>query len=119
MRVIIAGSRHYQNYEVVEQAIVDSGFNVTEVVFGGSRGVDKLGLDWAIKHGVTVKTFLADWERHGKGGGPIRNTQMASYADALILVWNGISHGSADMKRKAEKRKLLIYEKKVKFELSL
>lgn len=111
MRVIIAGSRHYHSHEVVEQAIVDSKFNITEVVFGGAPGVDKLGLDWAIKNGVAVKTFIADWERYGKGAGPIRNTEMISYANALVLVWDGFSPGSRDIKKKAMARKLPIYER--------
>ena len=39
MRVIIAGSRVIKDYELVKKAIVDSKFDITEVVCGyGGRG---------------------------------------------------------------------------------
>lgn len=111
MRVIIAGSRHYHNYEVVERAIVDSKFNITEIVWGGAPGVDQLGFDWGIKNGVTIKKFEADWEKYGKAAGPIRNTEMVGYGQALLLIWDGFSPGSRDIKKKAMMRKLPIYER--------
>jgi hypothetical protein len=39
---------------------------------------------------------------------------MAEYADALILVWDGKSRGSASMKREMEKLGKPIYEVIVK-----
>jgi hypothetical protein len=34
---------------------------------------------------------------------------MANYADALVLIWNGSSKGSADMLRKATEKGLPCY----------
>ena len=43
MKVIIAGSRNFTDYKVLQDAIKNSGFKITEVVSGGAKGVDSLG----------------------------------------------------------------------------
>lgn len=110
MKVIIAGSRTIRDYREVTKAIEQSGFEITEVVSGGAMGVDLLGERWARRNGIPVKCFVADWYEYGKSAGPIRNTEMALYADALILVWDGESRGSANMKMNAETVGIKIYE---------
>jgi hypothetical protein len=52
----------------------------------------------------------ARWDTEGKAAGPKRNKRMAEAADALILVWDGKSKGSASMKSEAQKRGLKIFE---------
>ena len=47
MKVIIAGSRGVEDYALVEEAVKQSGFDITEVVSGTARGVDLLGEHWA------------------------------------------------------------------------
>ena len=108
MRVIIAGSRWIDDYELVKKHILRSEFEITEVVSGCCRGVDTLGEDFADEIGVPVKPFPFV-KGAGKAGVPIRNQQMAEYADALILIWDGESKGSLDMLRKATKEKLMVY----------
>lgn len=109
MKCIIAGSRTILDYQVVKKAIVDSGWDITEVVSGKAPGVDTLGELWAKNNGIPVKPFPANWEAYYTQAGPIRNRQMAEYADALILVWDGNSSGSRDMLKKAKTQKLKIY----------
>lgn len=109
MKVIIAGSRGVTTRAEVLQAILDSGFHVTEVVSGGARGPDQIGEWWARTVGVPVRRFPADWKTHGRAAGPIRNREMAAYADALIAVWDGESSGTADMIGEAEARGLKVF----------
>lgn len=110
MKTIIAGSRSITDYSEVWVATTDSEFEITEVVCGMARGVDMLGKTWGEKYGIPVKEFPADWDANGKAAGPIRNRQMADYADALILVWDGHSKGSANMLQEAKKRGLKIHQ---------
>lgn len=112
MKVIIAGTRHIHDYLVVAHAVSKSGWRneITQVVSGKARGVDACGIQWAVFAGVPVRAFPPDWATYGKSAGPIRNEAMAEYADALILVWNGKSGGSADMLRRAKAHGLKIYE---------
>ncbi len=97
MKVIIAGGRDIEDCDPVQTAITESGFKITEVVSGGARGVDKSGEALAALHGMPCKVFPADWNKNGKAAGPIRNRQMADYADALIAVWDGQSRGTKNM----------------------
>jgi hypothetical protein len=116
MKVIVAGSRWVEDFDIVKQAIEASGFEVTEVVSGVARGVDTLGENWAEANDIPVKRFPALWSKldvpgavirsntNGKynaAAGGIRNGQMAEYGDALVSVWDGKSRGSGDMILKA------------------
>ena len=97
MKTIIAGSRTILDLKAVEQAVRESGFTITEVVSGCSKGVDTLGEIWANNKKVPVKRFPAKWEELGRKAGPLRNLEMAAYADALIAVWDGTSRGTKHM----------------------
>lgn len=83
---------------------------ITSVLNGCAPGVDSLGAAWAESIGMPVIPYPADWKKYGQyRAGPIRNTQMALNADALICIHHGTS-GSLDMARKARQAKLLIHE---------
>ena len=97
MRTIISGSRSATDYSLIKFIIRNSQFGITEVVCGGAPGIDSLGKQWAKENNLPVKDFPADWDKYGKSAGPKRNKQMAEYADALILIWDGESKGSASM----------------------
>jgi hypothetical protein len=112
MKTIIAGSREGIPYATVERAIVafQREFGpITEVVCGMARGVDALGAYWADKNAVPIKPFPADWNANGKAAGPIRNRQMADYAEALCAIWDGVSRGTKNMIDEAKKRGLKVY----------
>ena len=120
MKVIIAGSRHLDRYDFVSQAMStfcarpglrDSGHFVVvdEVVSGHCKGPDLMGERWAELHQVPVRVFPAAWNKHGRAAGPIRNREMAAYADALVLIWDGVSRGSANMLKEATARNLEVF----------
>ncbi len=109
MKVIIAGSRRLSNLLAARElarAIVESKFEITEVVSGAAKGIDLLGENWALLHNVPVKRFPANWQRFGRAAGFIRNGEMAEYADALIAVWDGRSQGTQNMIAEARNLKL-------------
>ena len=98
MKVIVAGSREVKNREFVWAKIEESGYNITELVSGGARGVDQIGEDyswWVLKK--RPKIFQALWDVYGKKAGILRNLDMAKYADALIAIWDGESRGTLHM----------------------
>lgn len=67
------------------------------IVCGTARGADRLGEKYAKENGFHVAYFPADWERHGKAAGYIRNREMAQNADALVAFWDGESRGTKSM----------------------
>jgi hypothetical protein len=81
---------------------------VTEVVSGVDAGADEFGEKWAKINNIPVKIFKADWKTHGRAAGPIRNKQMAEYADAVALFPGG--KGMESMKRETEKAGLSSYD---------
>jgi len=111
MRLIIAGSRNVDDYEALRFAMVDSGMwkqhkQSIEVVCGMARGADALGLLFAERNNLAVHKFPADWDKHGKKAGYLRNAEMAKFANACLILWDGQSKGSAHMKDLAIKKGL-------------
>lgn len=109
MKTIIAGSRTITDIDVVRRAEQQSRFTMGEVVSGCAAGVDRLGEQLAAELGLPVRRFPADWEKHGRAAGPIRNLRMAEYADALIAVWDGKSRGTKNMIDTAQQLGLSVY----------
>lgn len=101
MKVIIAGGRDFRNFDLLCRKAdrILSRQDEVEIVSGAAKGADKLGERYAELRGYPVKRFPADWGTFGKQAGYIRNEDMATYADALILFWDGRSKGSAHMLR--------------------
>jgi hypothetical protein len=97
MKVVIAGSRHITDRMGLVKAIKQSGFEITEVVSGTSRGVDSLGEAWARANEIPIKEMPANWSKFGNYAGPLRNSEMAKYADAAIILWDGKSAGTLNM----------------------
>lgn len=109
MKTIIAGSRGVTRLDQVVIATRDSGFDITEVVSGGARGVDKLGETWARETSKMMRRFPAEWDRYGKSAGYRRNEVMADYAEALVAIWDGKSRGTKHMIDIAKREGLQVY----------
>jgi len=99
MKVIIAGSRGFSDFQLLyskcEEILKD--LSEIEIVSGTARGADKLGEHYASLKGHSVAKFTADWDKHGKAAGYVRNKEMAEYADMLIAFWDGESRGTKHM----------------------
>jgi hypothetical protein len=96
MKVIIAGSRDFKDFEKVWTHMDKLPWEVTEVVCGGARGADRLGERWAKENAIPVKYFYPDWNHEGRGAGYRRNEEMAKYADCLVAFDMG-TKGTAHM----------------------
>lgn len=107
--VIIAGSRGFDDYELLKERmdryIGDISTDV-EIVSGGAKGADLLGERYAKERGFAIKQFIPDWDGKGKSAGHIRNYDMAQYAQACVVFWDGESKGSHNMYKTAQKKGL-------------
>ncbi len=115
MKIIIAGSRGFNDYELL-QSICDSIVldirssnppNI-EIVSGKAKGADLLGERYANNRDIPVKEFPADWKKFGKSAGYKRNEEMAKYSDYLIAFWDFESKGTKHMIDLAHKHKLKV-----------
>lgn len=107
MKLIIAGGRDYTLTERDYTGLLRIK-GVTEVVCGMARGADTGGKMWALRKGIPVTDFPADWRTFGKKAGHIRNIEMAMYADAVVLFPGGA--GTTNMYQTAVKYKLKILD---------
>lgn len=110
MKLIIAGSRKFvPEEEHVDwlDSILDNN-DIIEVVSGAQSGADEFGEEWAEAHGIKVTRFPADWTKFGKAAGPIRNGQMAKYADAAALLPG--NEGTMNMRKQALANGLVVFE---------
>jgi len=116
MKVIVAGSRTFNDYELLKETLdtfkmylakkcVDEPI---EIVSGTARGADKMGEQWAKENGCVIHEFKPDWDGLGKYAGYKRNEDMAKFADAAIIFWDGVSKGSKHMIDLAKYYKLKI-----------
>lgn len=116
MKLIIAGGRDIDE-EIAYGEIVSLRAqnhvicHADEIVSGKCpTGADLAGEEYAEFYDIPVKAFPADWKKHGRAAGPIRNREMAEYADALLLLWDGKSRGSASMKKEMQRLGKPVFE---------
>ena len=104
MKLIVAGGRDFNDYELLKEtldSLQQEYGNITEVVSGTAKGVDKLGEQYANENKIPIKRFVPDWEGLGKKAGHVRNRQMGDYAKEhngmLAAFWDKHSKGAKGM----------------------
>lgn len=97
MKVIIAGSRTFNNYLLLKETLDNLNIEITEIVCGEARGADLLGKRYAYEKNIPYRSFYPDWSLYGRRAGILRNHEMGDYADYLIAFWDGKSSGTKDM----------------------
>lgn len=108
MRIIVAGGRDFDDYELLKHTlkkyleeldIVDLSQIV--IISGAARGADTLGEHFAYDYEIAVRRFPAKWDELGKRAGWVRNAEMAKYATekhgVLFAFWDGKSRGTKNM----------------------
>lgn len=123
MRLLVTGSRKWSDRMVVYRALnryiaehcqmgydyqgepVDYDKSDVTIVHGACpTGADVIADDWAIANGLDPERHPADWDKHGRAAGPIRNQEMVDLgADLCYAFLKGDSRGTKDCARRAEK----------------
>lgn len=103
MRVLVCGGRSYNDAKHIYDTLNCFMENGMVVIHGGATGADFHAATWAIARGFEVVMFEADWAKHGRAAGPIRNTKMLVEGKPdVVLAFPG-GRGTADMVNKAKK----------------
>ena len=111
MRILVTGSRDWRDFKVIADAIYQV---VTEwrckpgdvtIVHGGCKtGADEEANWLAELVGIKVEIHPADWKKHGKAAGPIRNQEMVDAgADICLAFIKNNSRGATHCADAAEK----------------
>jgi hypothetical protein len=109
-KVIVAGSRDFNDYELLKSTLDKLLVNQIDIIIvsGTARGADKLGERYAADKGYSISSHPADWDKYGKSAGYIRNEEMAKEADGLVAFWDGKSRGTKHMIDLAHKYNLKV-----------
>jgi len=88
MTALVCGGRDYDNPLQVyaTMAVLQESYTVTKVVCGGARGADALAQAWAQEAGIPCEVWKADWTKHGRAAGPIRNRAMLREATPDLVI---------------------------------
>lgn len=101
-RVCVTGGRHFNNREVVF-SVLDKMFKEYPhiiLISGAATGADSLAIDWynevkskpttaPDKANLYLEKFPANWKKHGKAAGPIRNKEMLDSGIDLLIAFPG------------------------------
>lgn len=115
MKILVCGGRD-PDLEIIEMVFpfldyVHSMNTITELVHGAAKGIDSLADAWAKDRGVTRLPYPADWNKHGRAAGPIRNSLMLSDNPDidLVIAFKG-NKGTSDMIKKSRKKGIEIID---------
>lgn len=119
MRILVCGGRNYavpppnataqeralarRQLVCIGQALSDycsRGVETDTVIHGGASGADNAAGRMARELNLEVEVHPADWKKHGRAAGPIRNQEMLDSGVDLVLAFPG-GRGTADMVRRA------------------
>lgn len=104
MRVLVCGGRDYPHREKVWDVLDDLHKDrpITQLIEGAATGADQWARTWAwTEKEITIRSFPADWEAHGRKAGPLRNQRMIDEGKPDLVVAFPGGRGTADMVRRA------------------
>lgn len=105
MILLITGDRNWSDASVMTR--VFDVFKPSVLIEGGARGADAMAKSEALRRGIEVRTFEANWDAHGRAAGPIRNALMLDQCpDAVVAVHAALreSRGTRDCVLKSLER---------------
>lgn len=100
VRVLVCGSRTFDDMGAVCTVLDGMDMFATgnlAVIHGGARGADSLAAEWAKVNGKPEARFPAEWDRHGRRAGYVRNQQMLDEGKPDV-VWAFVDKPLADSK---------------------
>jgi len=105
-RVLVCGGRDFNDVPLIWKTLdaIQDQRGISRVIEGASDdvtgpyvGADYWAREWACSRDKSSSRFHADWKRHGKAAGPIRNTRMIEEGKPdLVIAFPG-GKGTANM----------------------
>lgn len=101
--VVACGGRGYDDAAFVDHTLdgIHDNRGIAKLVTGGASGADLLSERWATRRKVPNVMYGADWKRHGRKAGPMRNQEMLDAEKPDLVVAFPGGKGTADMVRRA------------------
>lgn len=109
-RVLVCGGRKFGDMAAMTRVLDGLYPRPTLIIHGAARGADECAWRWACKHFVPDRAFPADWERHGRAAGPIRNRKMLEEGKPHLVIAFPGGRGTHDMVQQAKTAGLPVLE---------
>lgn len=107
MKVLVCGHRGFYDWRKLEHTLyeLNEETKITDIIHGCASGADMLADQYAIYQSHRVWRYPADWDKYGKGAGPIRNKQMLDEGkpDLVVAFLAPNSKGTKNMIEQATK----------------
>lgn len=109
MRILVCGSRDWNDYRMISDALIDNYSLPFVVIEGEARGADRMAAEWAERwhQPVELLRFPANWNKYGRAAGMIRNQQMLDEGkpDLVLAFHDDLEHskGTKDMVNRARR----------------
>lgn len=111
LRVIVCGGRDYTDALHIGQTL--AAFHakrpIRHLFHGNARGADTIAALWGKGQGISVHACPADWQKHGKAAGPVRNKHMLGQRPDVVIAFPG-GKGTAHMAKIARQAGVEVIE---------
>ena len=102
MRVAVIGSRGI-TVENLQDYLPEG---TTEIISGGSKGVDTCAREYAVANNIPLTEFKPEYDRYGRGAPLKRNITIIENADIVLAFWDGKSRGTKYVIDACEERQI-------------
>lgn len=109
MRLLVTGSQKWIRVDTIELALLAETIDIpprgVTLVHGACPdGADQIADEFAVARGWDIERHPADWSRHGRAAGQIRNQRMVkSGVDVCLAFIREKSPGASTTLRKAHR----------------
>lgn len=116
MKLLITGSRNYNNYDALKSTIdeltiilqleEDMDNAPTEILHGGAKGADQLADRYAKEYKIPCTVIRPDYQNHHPKAAPLlRNSELVKLADCTLALYGPKRTGKGGTADAAKKTK--------------
>ena len=100
MKLLIARSRSIENFDLTNYIPPETGL----IISGDAKGIDEIAENFADQHKISKLIIYPRYDIYGKAAPLKRNEKMVDLADQILIIWDGISHGTKHTVSYAKKK---------------
>lgn len=110
IRVLVCGGRTFSDRDFAFDELdrIHEHLVIKHLIHGAARGADTIASEWAQARNVPEAEFPADWDKHRRAAGAIRNRQMILVGKPHLVVAFPGGPGTEDMVRVARRHRVPI-----------
>jgi hypothetical protein len=112
MRLLVCGGRRFSDRTLLNQTL--DALQKTEIIDvlieGNATGADRLAGCWARTRQIDNLKFPADWAKHGRAAGPIRNQKMLTEGRPDLVIAFAGGKGTSDIVKRARAAGVIVIE---------